>query len=178
MSCDAEALGRELLDVWNQRELDRFVALLDEEVWWYDPGMPSPPARGKAAVRAFADSVIAAFPDFRYIVREPVCLSADRHRCVFPWRIEATHSGWLCPPGFAPTQRRAAFDGVDVLECKNGKIVRIETCFDALSAAEQLLGLRLRPKPGSLRERMLVFLQRAMAARARRLPHPDRTPDA
>jgi len=167
MNCDAEALARKLLEAWNRRDLVQFAALLDDEVWWYDPAMPSPPARGKVAVRSFAESVIAAFPDFRYSIREPACVSADGHRCVLPWRIEATHSGWMRPPGFAPTNRRAAFDGVDLLECKDGKITRIETWFDALPAAEQLLGLRLRPKPGGFRERILVLLQRLFAARAR-----------
>lgn len=126
------------------------------------------PAEGKEAVRRFSETVLAAFPDFTYTVREPICISADRTRCVFPWRIRATHSGWMIPPGLAPTGQTAEFDGVDLLDCSNGKIMRIETYFDAVPAAEQLLRLKLRPSPGSLTERAMALMQRGRAAWLRR----------
>ena len=165
---NAEELSRRLLDVWNARDMDGFIALLNENVRWYDCGMPQPPCIGRAAVRAFAESVIAAFPDFTYQIREPVCVSGDGTRCVFAWQITATASGWMRPPGFAPTGRRVSFLGVDVLDAKDGRIVSIETYFDAAAAAEQLAGMRLRPKPGSFQEKILVWLQRARAAWLRR----------
>ena len=164
----ASALAERLLEAWNARDLERFVGLLDEDVEWYDPAMPHPPARGHSEVRAFAEAVLRAFPDFRYEVLGPVCDVPDGSRCAIPWRITATHSAALTPPGFAPTGRRLSVEGVDLIEARDGKVTRVLTCFDPIVAAEQLLGLRLRPVPGSLRERLMVGLQRLAAAWARR----------
>lgn len=165
---EAETLARQLLEAWNRRDISGFMGLLHDDVTWYDPGMLKPPAVGKVAVRAFAESVLTAFPDFSYMVREPVCASEDGRRCILPWRITATHSGWLVPPGFAPTNQRAEFDGVDLLDCADGQIVRIETYFDAIPAAEQLLRLSLRPVSGGFAERAAVSVQRLRAAWLRR----------
>lgn len=165
---DAGALAGQLLEAWNARDLERFVGLLDEDVEWYDPAMPQPPARGRSEVRAFAEAVLRAFPDFRYEVLGPVCGVPDGSRCAVPWRITATHSAPLTPPGFAPTGRQLSVEGVDLIEARDGKVTRILTCFDPIAAAEQLLDLRLRPVSGSLRERLMVGLQRLAAARARR----------
>lgn len=167
-AADATTLAMDLLDSWNKRDLGRFRSLLADDVTWYDPGMAAPPARSADAALAFAKTVLAAFPDFMYTIREPMCASKDGTRCVFPWRITATHSGWMRPPGFAPTGQRVEIEGVDVLDSRSGKIVRIETYFDALPAAEQLLRLRLRPAPGSMRERIVVGVQSLRAGWLRR----------
>jgi steroid delta-isomerase-like uncharacterized protein len=169
MLLDAKTLAEQLLAAWNARDLPDFVALLAEDVEWYDPAMAQPPARGREAVQAFAEAVLRAFPDFHYDVLQPVCVAPDGSRCAVPWRITATHSAALEPPGFAPTGRQLCQEGVDLIEVRDGRVTRILTCFDPIAAGEQLLGIRLRPVPGSVRERMLVFFQRLAAKRARRL---------
>jgi ketosteroid isomerase-like protein len=145
------------------------LGLLADDVEWYDPAMPRPPARGRDQVRAFVEAVLRAFPDFRCEVRESICVAPDGTRCAIPWRITATHTAPLVPPGFAPTGRQFCQDGIDLLEVRAGRVVRIQTYFDLLAAAEQLLALTLRPPSGTVRERLLVFVQRLMAVRARRL---------
>ncbi|RJQ56689.1 MAG: DUF4440 domain-containing protein [Actinobacteria bacterium] len=167
-SAAAEDIARSLLAAWNARDLEAFVALLAEDVEWYDPAMPQPPARGRPAVRAFAEAVLEAFPDFEYEVQEPLCSADDGSRCAIVWRISATHLHPLRPLGYAPTRRKADFDGVDVLDIREGKVTRILTAFDLLPAAEQLLGLRLRPVPGTWRAKGAVAVQRAVAYFARR----------
>lgn len=157
-----------LLEAWNARDLDRFVGMLDNEIEWYDPGMPAPPAHGRAAVKAFAESALRAFPDFKYEILPPLCVSADGSRCTAHWRITATHTGMLNPPGFAPTNRTAVFDGIDQLDFRAGRVVRILTLFDPLAAGGQLLGMNLRPPAGSAREWFAVRFQRLLAWRARR----------
>lgn len=157
-----------VLEAWNARDLDALVALLTEDVEWYDPAMPSPPARGRDAVKAFAASILRAFPDFRYEIDLPMCVSEDRRRCAIRWRISGTHLQPLDPPGYAPTNRMAVFEGVDVLDIREHKIGRILTAFDVVPAVEQLLGLRLRPVPGSWRCRAVVLVQRCLAWFARR----------
>jgi len=157
-----------LLTAWNARDLDAFVGLLAPGVYWHDLGMPHPPAIGRAAVRRFAESVLRAFPDFRYSLRGPICVAADGLSCVVPWTMTATNTGVLDPPGVAPTWRRVRFDGLDYMQFRDGLVTRIETRFDPVEPLEQLLQIHLRPAPGSLRERVLVLLQRLRAAWVRR----------
>jgi hypothetical protein len=73
----------------------------------------------------------------------------------------------LSPPGFAPTNRQACFQGVDVLEFQGGLISRVFTLFDVIAAAEQITGMPIRFPAGSFRERIAVFLQRTIAFFAR-----------
>lgn len=168
MASDAESVTLQLLDAWNARDLDRYVAMLAEDVEWYDPAMPNPPARGRAAVRAFSESVLRAFPDFTYEVLGPLCVSADGTHCAVHWRITASHLAPLTPPGYAPTGRTMHQEGIDLLEFRGNQVARILTCFDVIAAAEQVTGVTLRAAPGSLRERLMVFVQRLVAAWARR----------
>jgi predicted ester cyclase len=105
-----------LLAAWDARDFDAFGNCLAEDVEWYDPAMGDPPARGRAAVRAFAEAVTSAFPDFRYEVLGPMCIAADGSRCAIRWRISGSHLRELKPIGYAPTGRRTSFEGVDVLD--------------------------------------------------------------
>jgi steroid delta-isomerase-like uncharacterized protein len=153
----------ELADAWNARRLDDFMQLLTEDVEWYDPAMPEPPVRGRAAVREFAEAILEAFPDFRYEVQPPICYASDGSRCAVVWRISASHTARFRPLGYAPTGRVANIEGVDVLDIRNGRVVRITTAFDLLHAMEQLLGMKLRPAPGTWRGRFAVGIQRMLA---------------
>ena len=166
----AEAVALRLLEAWNKRDIDGFIGLLAEDIEWYDPAMPQPPVRGRQAVREFVVAVLEAFPDFVYEVDHPICVSADGSRCAVSWKITATHSGVLQPMGFAPTARRGTFEGVDVLDVRDGKVTRIHTAFDPIFAAEQFTGFTLRPRPGSWRAAVLSRIQRVAAwiARGRR----------
>ena len=166
-SASATDIANRLLDAWNARDLDKFIALLSEDVEWYDPAMVQPPARGRAAVREFSEAILEAFPDFRYEVEAPICAADDGSRCAIVWRITATHQKALRPLGYAPTGRRACFEGVDVLDIRNGEVARIRTSFDPVAAAEQLLGMRLRPVPGTWRAAFAVTAQRFLAWTAR-----------
>ncbi len=168
MPADACALALALLDAWNARDLPRLASYLAEDAVWYDPAMPAPPARGRKAVTEFAQAVLRAFPDFRYELRAPLCVAPGGASCVIPWRISATHTAALTPPGYAPTHRRVVLEGLDQLDAQDGKVVRILTCFDVVAAAEQLLDVTIRPRVNSVRQRFVVILQRLFAARARR----------
>ena len=167
-SAEAERVVTRLVASWDARDLDALVDCLSDDVEWYDPAMPDPPARGRTAVRAFAQAVIRAFPDFKYEILPPICYAADGSRCAIKWRISASHLASLDPPGYAPTGRRAEFEGVDLLEFEGERVRRILTAFDPLPAAEQLLGLRLRPMPGTWRGFVTVHVQRLAAWLARK----------
>ena len=164
----AVALVEDLLRAWNARDLDRFTNLLTEDVCWHDLGMLHPPAVGRAAVRQFSESVLRAFPDFSYEIRAPLCIAEDGGGAVVPWTISATNLGALEPPGFAPTNRKVTFSGFDYIVFRDGLVARIETRFDPSEVVDQMLGFKVRPEPGSFRERWLVLLQRPWAAWLRR----------
>lgn len=156
-----------MLKAWDARDLDAFVAFLTPDVVWHDLGMPDPPAVGRDAVRRFSASLLRAFPDFAYEVRGPLCIAEDGGSCLVPWTITASHTGPFDPPGFAPTGRSVRFSGFDYIVFRDGLIARIETRFDPAEAMEQLVGVRVRPRPGSWLERGVVWIQRAVAARLR-----------
>ncbi len=163
-----------VMDAWNARDLDRFTSLLTEDVYWHDLGMLHPPAIGRDAVRRFSESVLRAFPDFHYEIRPPLCASDDGSRCVVPWTITATNTGPYEPPGLAPTGRKLRFTGFDFIELRNGLVSRIETRFDLVEVFGQIIGIELRPRAGSWKERCLVGAQRLLAAWVRgREPAPD-----
>jgi hypothetical protein len=182
-SARSEELVQRLLVSWGRRDLDGFVECLAEDVEWYDPAMPDPPARGRGAVKEFAGAVLSAFPDFTYEVLPPMCFAEEGTRCAIKWRSSGTHVRRLEPLGYAPTGRRVEIEGVDLLDFEGELVKRILTAFDPLPAAEQLLGIRLRPRPGTWRARLAVRVQRTLAwlARARRFsattPHANRESD-
>jgi len=161
----------DLLQAWNARDLDRFVGYLAEDVSWHDLGMLHPPAVGRDAVRRFAETALRAFPDFAFEMRGPLCIAADGSSCCVPWTISATNSGPYDPPGLAPTGRRLRFDGCDYVVFRDGLIACIETRFDPAVVIEQMLGVTIRPAPGSLAEWCVVQVQRVMAAWLR--DHPS-----
>jgi predicted ester cyclase len=159
---EIRALVDDLVRAWADRDLARFMGHLDEGVVWDDPAMLYGPAKGRAAVRRFAESVLRAFPDFSYRVREPVCIAPTGARCAIPWEITATHTGFFDYLGFAPTGQAVTMQGVDLLDFAGAKVVRIETHFNALPAAEQ--ALRLTPLAESnLARTALRWLQRCRA---------------
>jgi hypothetical protein len=152
----------ELVRAWNERDLDRFIGFLDESVVWSDPAMLYGPVTGHRGVREFCEALLKAFPDFTYRIREPICVSPLGERCVIPWEITATHSGYFDPPGFAPTNQTVTMQGVDVLELANSKVIRIDTLFNLLPALEQVIALKPFPKRG-LKKKVIVYLQRCRA---------------
>ena len=125
------------------------------------------PAVGPDAVRKFSESILRAFPDFSYRIREPICVAQSGSRCVVPWEITATHTGYFDFIGFAPTHQVITMQGVDVLEIKGMKVTRIDTLFNVLPAVEQ--ALRLRPFVQSSVSRVVIlWFQRCRAYWLRR----------
>jgi len=156
------SLVDDLICAWNARDLDRLIGYLDESVIWDDPAMLYGPAIGRQAVRKFSESILKAFPDFSYYIREPICIAASGERCIIPWEITATHTGYFDPPGFAPTNQVIRMQGVDVLQVANGKVTRIDTLFNVMSAAEQALRLKPFSKRG-IKKMIILWSQRGRA---------------
>lgn len=152
----------DLVGAWNSRDLGPLLGLLDEDVVWSDPAMLFGPAKGRAAVRKFSESVFKAFPDFSYRVREPICVAQSGNRCAVPWEVTATHTGYFDHLGFAPTNQTITMRGVDILDFSGAKVTRIETYFDVVPAAAQALRLKPLAECGVART-TIVWLQRSRA---------------
>jgi SnoaL-like polyketide cyclase len=73
-------------------------------------------------------------------------ISDDGLIAYVPWRMTGTHTGPIDPPGFGPTGRDFAIDGV-TLQCFRGGLIWRDR--DIYDAAEQLRQLGLMPPPGT-----------------------------
>jgi steroid delta-isomerase-like uncharacterized protein len=155
----SEAFARDFAErwqvAWNTRRADEVTALCTEDVVWGDP-LTERPERGKAAVRAYLESVWATFPDLNFTWPEGPFSSYDGTNLACHWRVTGTMLG-PADPGFAPTGKRLHADGVDLLELRDGLVCNYVGFFDARSMAQQIGVL---PPSGSRAEQVAVKLQR------------------
>ncbi len=104
-------------------------------------------AVGPGGVREYFTEFFAAFPDFALEVRSTV---NEGERSAVHWTAVGTHLGSLW--GVEPTGARVDFEGIDLLEVRDGLIVRNDAVADTLSIARQL---GLVPAGGSAAEQRL-----------------------
>ena len=149
---------------WNDQDVDALVALIADDLHYTDPVWPEV-MRSADDVRAFTSAVWRAMPDAHF--SEPLGLfyAPDGSGACAPWRMTATFTGKLDPPGFAPTGDRIDVEGVDVFTIRNGRITRLATHYDQMEIARSVGVL---PERGSRGERASVKLQNLMAKRRRR----------
>jgi hypothetical protein len=119
---------------------------------------------GRDAVAGWVDTCARAFPDFRFEEPEPAYAARDRPKAIVPWRMLGTNTGPIEPPGFAPTGRSIALDGVDHWWFRDGLVARYRADYDLNGLMRQL---GIAPEPGSRAERAMVRLQR-LGARMKR----------
>jgi steroid delta-isomerase-like uncharacterized protein len=142
------------VDAWNSHDPERVLALMTADVVYDDPAWPAT-MRGHAEVRPFLGHVFQAFPDLRFEVREGPYLRHGGLKAAFWWTGSGTHTGLLEPPGLEPTGRSIAFDGVDFLEYRDGKVAQLRIVFDMAGVSRQLGVL---PPMGSKPERAIAKL--------------------
>ena len=104
-------------------------------------------AVGPGGVREYFTEFFAAFPDFALEVRSTV---SEGERSAVHWTAVGTHLGSLW--GVEPTGSRVNFEGIDLLDVRDGLIVRNDAVADTLSIARQL---GLVPAGGSAAEQRL-----------------------
>jgi steroid delta-isomerase-like uncharacterized protein len=147
------------LEAWNSHEPDRLLALMTEDIEYRDDSWPKT-MHGHADVREFLAAIWRATPDMSFeLIAGPYVIPGEP-RAAFHWRGGGTHTGPLEPPGFAPTGRAWALDGVDFHEYRDARVRRLRIAFDMLSASRQL---GLLPAAGSRAERTLAMAQRSAA---------------
>jgi steroid delta-isomerase-like uncharacterized protein len=151
------------LDDWNRHDGPALSELCTEDVEFHDPAIGT--IHGREAVADWVGICARAFPDYRFEEPEPAYISRDRPKAIAPWRMVATNTGPLDPPGFAPTNRSFVIDGVDHWWFRDGLVERYRADYDLNGALRQL---GLVPEAGSRGEKLMVSLQRGAAKLRRR----------
>lgn len=90
---------------WNDHDADSVAAVFAADAVLREAGQTAE-LRGRAAVRARAAALLAAFPDFRL---ERLTLIIDGPAHADRWRMTGTHRGELF--GIAPTGRTVSIEG-------------------------------------------------------------------
>jgi steroid delta-isomerase-like uncharacterized protein len=163
-SLDLDAFCARYLASWNDQDTAAIAGLVTEDIVWEDPALPEP-ARGVAAVQDFMRASWVAFPDLRFDATDSPHLTTDGEHVAWRWRMRGTMRGPIEPPGFAPTGRPMAIEGVDLWTMRDGRIARYRAFWDLNDLARQLA---IAPAPGSGAEKAMVALQRLQAPVLRR----------
>lgn len=121
-------LPRETVDRWmaamNSRDPDAAVALLADDVVFWEPTYPEP-RRGREAVRRELEGFFAMLPDIRFTTRSIV---AEERQVVHEFSYHATYEGRPVEVGECAISR---FD-------PDGRISEVRVYFDRLTLLRQL----------------------------------------
>ncbi|MFP5308608.1 MAG: ester cyclase [Actinomycetes bacterium] len=131
MSTTTQELHREMFDCVQQRDIGRLRSLFHDDYVYSGPdGVEH---KGADAAVEIAEMYLAAFPDLRFEV-------LHQHELGYASIIElvahGTHRGEL--QGIAPTGRHADVPVCNVIEVKDGRILREREYFDTAVMLTQL----------------------------------------
>ena len=157
--------GARWQDAVNRKAIDEVIALCAPSVRLEDPALPEPVV-GADAVRRFYHRIWTAFPELRFSRPDPGYLVAPGAPVAAArWAAQGTMLGELDPPGYAPTNGRVEFRGVDVWRFDGSLVAQWESIYDVAGIGRQIGAL---PPPGTAAERVGVRFQRLAARRLRR----------
>jgi steroid delta-isomerase-like uncharacterized protein len=140
-------VARTIFDALSKRDLGAALApVADDNV---DDFVAIGEVRGKAAIRAFFDELLTAFPDFEITVLRIV---ADDEVAVVQWRAEGSFSGGAFQ-GIEPTGRHVQIRGVDVMEIAEGLVRHNTIYYDGASFARQI---GMLPRAYSIADRAMM----------------------
>jgi steroid delta-isomerase-like uncharacterized protein len=115
---EAKALVRQYVErVWNSADFAALTELTTPTFAYFLAGQP---ARDRAGIQQFLETVHLAFPDWKVEIVE--CF-AEGNAVVIRWRGEVTHLGPF--HALLPTGRRIAVSGINIYHIVDGLIARI-----------------------------------------------------
>jgi steroid delta-isomerase-like uncharacterized protein len=132
-----EELAARYGDAWNSGDLDAVLDLHTDDVVFQAHAAGSPPAEGKAAVRAAFAAYLAQLPGIHFTPRSLRVGNGF-------WVMESTMTGTVAEPLDAGGESvgrpgaRVEVDCVDVIEVRDGLVARKDTYLDALTMQRQL----------------------------------------
>jgi predicted ester cyclase len=127
---NVEVVQRWFEEVWNQKRLQAMDELADAKVVSHGH---APHDIGLPEFKAFAKSLLAAFPDIHFVLESPM---AEGDKVATRWRAEMTHKGDYM--GIAPTGRKISISGMSMARIQNGKFVETWDSWDQLGFLTQL----------------------------------------
>jgi len=137
-------LDEEFLASWDSHDVDRGLAVLSDDVVWYDVASPEP-MHGKAAARAYLQAWYTAFPDLKSKVKGRL---VTEDQVATEVEFTGTNKGSLqfssAAPVISPTGKQVRGKGTYFLRIRDGKIVELHTYPDTMGLMMQL-GLMAQP---------------------------------
>ena len=144
----------EFLSAWNKHDADLIMSFCTEDTVWTAPSMPV--AEGKAAARAYLDSLFRALPDLH--LDYTIHTTGQEPKAASQWHLTATMQGPLDPPGFAATGKPIEMEGACLYEFEDGLISRHSNIYDGLEFARQVKALPRSDRIAVLMQRLMVKL--------------------
>ena len=95
--------------------------LVTDDIVWEDPALPGAGARHRRRAGVHARGV-GRVPRPAFDETDPPHLTVGGDEVAWRWRMRGTNTGRLDPPGFAPTGRAMAIEGVDLWTMRDGRI--------------------------------------------------------
>jgi len=133
-----EIISRYIETVWNNTDVSALDDLTAETFTYHIGGQP---ARNKAQMKSFLQTVHTAFPDWRVHIRTII---AEGNTVAIRWEGTVTHLGEF--QGIPPTGKRVSVSGINMYWIEDGKIAREWEQMDTLG---MLLQLGVIPPPKS-----------------------------
>jgi steroid delta-isomerase-like uncharacterized protein len=121
-------LALDLINAWNEHDVDGVMAFYAPEYVGIDVGQASP-EHGLEGKRRAVAQYLHAFPDLQFIPEEPVGMSAGGIDTVMlNWIARGTHLGPFM--NIPPSGRAIQVRGVSTLKLRDGKIVEATYVWD------------------------------------------------
>jgi len=128
------AVNNATYEAWNAHDADAVAAVFAEDAVVREAGRPGE-VRGRAAVRARAAMLLAAFPDFHL---ERIELLIDGNRHADRWIMTGTHQGEIF--GIAPTGKAVRMEGATFTRLDADGLVAEDVHFTDMGALLAQLG--------------------------------------
>jgi steroid delta-isomerase-like uncharacterized protein len=132
-------LAEQQIAALNAHDIDRYLQGIDDS-YVGEAELPPSPIHGREGVRQALGIALTAFPDLRFEV-EQILASGDS--VVARVHLTATHKGNF--RGIAPTNKAVSWRSCNVVEVRNGKMIRSRVYADNASLLQQL-GVLSLPK--------------------------------
>lgn len=126
-----DSLVDDLAKAWSSHNVETVLSLCTDDCVYEDVTMGAV-NRGKAEVRAFADAVFAAFPDFKMVMTSKF---GDANWAGAEWTMSGTHRGDL--PGLPATGKGFSLRGASICEVQAGKLKRVSDYWDMAAFLKQ-----------------------------------------
>ena len=132
----------------NKHDLDMAAGFLAEDVVEEITGVGI--LRGREEVRNFFDGLMKAAPDMEVLIDRTV---SEGDTTVVQWRMNGTFTGGPLFNGVQPTGGRLQLRGCDVVDVRDGKIVRNTAFQDGIELAR---ALGMMPPQDSAAEKAMI----------------------